>query len=177
MDFLVRRPVAVCMATLALVILGVLAYKELPVSLLPDINIPQITVKMTDSEATARELENSVVGPMRRHLMQVGGLSEVRSETRDGVGRISLRFEYGVNTDLAYIEVNEKIDAAMNSMGRNVTRPQAIKASATDIPVFYLNVTLADGQDDERRFLEMCDAVDNIIRRRIEQLPGWRWPT
>lgn len=171
MDFLVRRPVAVCMATLAMVILGIVAYMQLPVSLLPDIDIPQITVRMTDPSASARELEQSVVGPMRRRLLQVGGLEEIRSTVRDGVGRISLRFEHGVNTDLAYIEVNEKIDGAMNSLGSGVARPQAIKASATDVPVFYLNVTLADGQNDEPRFLEMCDAVENVIRRRIEQLP------
>lgn len=47
-----------------------------------------------------------------------------------------------MNTDLAFIEVNEKIDAAMNSLPKEVTRPKAIKASATDIPVLYVNMTL-----------------------------------
>lgn len=46
-----------------------------------------------------------------------------------------MEFEFGVNTDLAFIEVNEKIDAAMNSLPKEVARPKAIKASATDIPV------------------------------------------
>lgn len=55
---------------------------------------------------------------------------------------IRLEFDFGVNTDLAFIEVNEKIDAAMNSLPKEVTRPKAIKASATDIPVLYVNMTL-----------------------------------
>ena len=59
-----------------------------------------------------------------------------------GAGVIRLEFDFGVNTDLAFIEVNEKIDAAMNSLPKEVTRPKAIKASATDIPVLYVNMTL-----------------------------------
>ncbi|MFR8553877.1 MAG: efflux RND transporter permease subunit [Bacteroides cellulosilyticus] len=51
-------------------------------------------------------------------------------------------FDFGTNTDLAFIEVNEKIDAAMNYLPKETERPKVIKASATDIPVFYLNLTL-----------------------------------
>ena len=68
-----------------------------------------------------------------------------------------------MNTDLAFIEVNEKIDAAMNSLPKEVTRPKAIKASATDIPVLYVNMTLKnDGayqETDEQQFLELCELV------------------
>ena len=80
-----------------------------------------------------------------------------------------------MNTDLAFIEVNEKIDAAMNSLPKDTKRPKAIKASATDIPVLYLNLTLRDNEPytdpDETKFLQMCDLADNVVRRRIEQLP------
>ena len=80
-----------------------------------------------------------------------------------------------MNTDLAFIEVNEKIDAAMNSLPKEVTRPKAIKASATDIPVLYVNMTLKnDGayqETDEQQFLELCELAENVVKRRIEQLP------
>ena len=99
------------MAFLAMVILGCVTYTTLPVSLLPDIDIPHITVQVTGDNVSARELENTVVTPLRRQLMQVGGLGEIKSETRDGSAIISLTMDYGVNTDLAFIEVNEKIDA------------------------------------------------------------------
>lgn len=166
--FLINRPIAVVMAFLAAVIIGSVTYFTLPVSLLPAIDIPQITVQVAQEGIGARELENTVTAPLRRHLLQVGGLSEIKSETRDGIGVIRMQFDYGVNTDLAFIEVNEKIDAAMNSFPRNTTRPKAIKASATDIPVLYLNMTL---RDDDGDFGELADVVDNVVRRRIEQLP------
>lgn len=168
--FLLQRPIAVIMAFLAVVILGCVTFFTLPVSLLPDVAIPHISVRVTGDNMSARELENSIVTPLRRQLMQVSGLSDISSETRDGSGMINLTMDYGVNTDLAFIEVNEKIDAAMNSLPRDIRRPTAIKASATDIPVLYLQMTLT-GDDDDKRFLELSTVAENIVRRRLEQLP------
>ena len=174
-SFLLKRPIAVIMAFLACVIVGLVTYFTLPVSLLPAIAIPHITVQISGDNTGARELENNITAPVRRQLLQVGGLHEIKSETRDGMAVIHLEFDYGVNTDLAFIEVNEKIDAAMNSLPKEAKRPKAIKASATDIPVLYLNMTLRDNQPytdpDEAQFLKMCDLADNVVRRRIEQLP------
>ena len=173
--FLIKRPIAVLMAFTACFIVGLVTYFSLPVSLLPDIDIPEITVQVTGENCSAGELENTMVAAVRRQLMQVSGLSEMRSETRDGSGIIWLSFDFGTDTDLAFIEVNEKIDAAMNSLPRDAVRPKAIKASATDIPVFYLNMTLKDEvpyqETDGNAFLEMCTLAENVVKRRIEQLP------
>ena len=147
--FLIRRPIAVLMAFTACFIIGVVTYFTLPVSLLPDIAIPQITVQVSGENSSARELENTVVAPVRRQLLQVAGLREIESETRDGAGIIRMAFDFGVNTDLAFIEVNEKIDAAMNRLPKETERPKAIKASATDIPVLYLNMTLKNARPYE----------------------------
>lgn len=168
--FLLQRPIAVIMAFLAVVILGCVTFVTLPVSLLPDVAIPHITVQVTGENMSARELESSLVTPLRRQLMQVSGLSEIHSETRDASAVINLTMNYGVNTDLAFIEVNEKIDAAMNSLPRDTSRPKAVKASATDIPVMYLQLTV-NGIDDNAKFLEASDIAENIVRRRLEQLP------
>lgn len=168
--FLLKRPIAVIMAFLAVVILGCVTFVTLPVSLLPDVAIPHITVQVTGENMSARELENTLVTPLRRQLMQVGGLNEIRSETRDASAMINLTMDYGVNTDLAFIEVNEKIDAAMNSLPRDTRRPKAVKASATDIPVMYLQMTLTDGDEGEK-FIELSDIAGNIVRRRLEQQP------
>lgn len=167
--FLINRPVAVCMAFTAFFILGIITYLNVPVSLLPDIAIPEITVQVSGKNRSARELENTVVNPVRRQLLQIGSLQDIRTETRDGNALIRLRFEYGVNTDLAFIEVNEKIDAAMNYIPRDIERPQVIKASATDIPVFQLNLTLKE--DNPVKFIELCEFSETVIKRQIEQLP------
>ena len=172
--FLVQRPIAVLMAFTACFIVGLVTYFTLPVSLLPDIAIPEITVQISAQNTSARELENTVVKPLRQQLIQVARLKDMDSETRDGAGLIRLSFDYGTNTDLAFIEVNEKIDAAMNYLPKDTERPKVVKASATDIPVFYLNLTLkndsAYGQTDKRAFLDLCEFAESVIKRRIEQL-------
>ena len=163
--FLINRPIAVLMAFTACCIIGLVTYFTLPVSLLPDIAIPEITVQVTAPNTSARELENTVMRQVRQQLMQVSKLKTLECQTRDGSGIIRLSFEFGTNTDLAFIEVNEKIDASMNYLPKDVDRPKVIKASATDIPVFYINLTTEDN------FLELSEIAENIIKRRIEQLP------
>ena len=177
--FLINRPIAVLMAFTACCIIGLVTYFTLPVSLLPDIAIPEITVQVTAQNTSARELENTVMRQVRQQLMQVSKLKTLECRTRDGNGIIRLGFEFGTNTDLAFIEVNEKIDASMNFLPKDVDRPKVIKASATDIPVFYLNLTLIDNGQltignhnrDKGAFLDLCELAENIIKRRIEQLP------
>ncbi|MFA5327371.1 MAG: efflux RND transporter permease subunit [Prolixibacteraceae bacterium] len=193
--FLIRRPIAVTMSFIAILVLGIVAINYIPVSLMPDIDIPEITVQVSVPNISARELENTVVKPLRRQLMQLSHLSDITSEARNENGVLHLQFEYGANIDYAFIEVNEKIDRAMNSFPRNIDRPRVIKANATDIPVFYLNLTLKRQEAEGRRrkeevgnpsnisnseaslfpvsqaFTELSRFASNVINKRIEQLP------
>jgi Cation/multidrug efflux pump len=168
--FLLQRPIAVFMAFTACFILGIITYLNIPVSLLPDIAIPEMSVHVSATDYSARELENTAVSPIRSQLLQVGKLRDIRSETRDGNAVVRLYFEYGADTDLAFIEVNEKVDAAMSYMPREIDRPRVVKASATDIPVFNLNLTLRDSNFTTNDFLDLSEFAETVIRRRIEQL-------
>ena len=129
---------------------------------------------MSAANTSARELENTIVKPLRSQLIQVSTLKDIHSESRDGAGIIRLSFDFGTNTDLAFIEVNEKIDAAMNYLPKETERPKVIKASATDIPVFYLNLTLKNDSaysiTGQQSFLDLCEFAESVIKRRIEQL-------
>lgn len=173
--FLLKRPIAVIMAFLAFTIIGLITYFTIPVSLLPDIAIPEITVQISGNQTSARELENTLVRPIRNKLLQVGNLRDITSETRDGSAIIRLKFDFGTDTDLAFIEVNEKVDASMSALPRDVERPKVVKASATDIPVFCLNISLkADSAFHASvysGFPELSEFVESVIKRRIEQLP------
>ena len=169
--FLVQRPVAVIMSFLAVIVLGIAASGRLPVSLMPDIDIPEITVAVSCPDISSREIESSVVSVLRRSLMQVEGVDDIRSESRNGSAIIRMKFGFGNDIDLAFMEVNEKIDAAMNLLPRDIDRPRVIKASATDIPVFMLNIILTDRAADPAAFADLSDFAANIICKRIEQLP------
>ena len=173
---LIEKPVAVTMTLIAIVVLGIVAVNLLPVSLMPDVAIPHVTVQVSYPGNSARQLDAAVIAPLQRELMQVGSLKEIRSESRDDRGSIYLQFEYGADIDFLFIEVNEKIDRAMNNLPREMERPRVVKASATDIPVFYLNVRLKDavpnsGFSASNRFTELSALVTQVIAKRLEAIP------
>lgn len=168
------------MTFLAILVLGIVAGSLIPVSLMPDIDVPQVTVQVTSKNTSARQLENTVIKPLRTQLMQVAHLLDIHSETKDEKSVISLSFEYGTDIDFAFIEVNEKIDRAMNAFPKEVMRPRVIKASSTDIPVYYLNLTLKEERESgnniidnpvSHKFVELSNFSSKVIRKRLEQLP------
>lgn len=168
--YFLRRPIGVFMVTLALSILGIIASTRIPTSLMPDISIPEITVHVPYENLNARELENTVIRPLRNQLLQVSSLKDIETESMDGFGIIKMRFEYGTNTDYAFIETNEKIDAALTFLPRDMEIPRVIKASASDIPILNLTVSLKD-QYSEDKFLNLSEFAETVIKKRIEQLP------
>lgn len=177
--FLISRPIAVIMVFIAILTLGIVSYRMLPVSLMPGIDIPVITVQVTYPKSSARELENAIVKNLRTQLKQVQHLNDITSHTRDGKSIIKLAFDYGTQVDYAFIEVNEKIDASMNYLPRDMERPRVIRASATDLPIFYLNVTLKSDSSlkgdinkiSDDKFIELSEFCKTVIRPRMEQLP------
>lgn len=170
---LLHRPVAVLMTTLGLCVLGLVVLSSLPVSLLPNVATPRISVQAGWPDRSAAEIEEAVVRPLRNRLLQVGHLTDIRSESRNGSATIHLAFAYGTNTDLAFIEVNEQIDQISGLLPRDVPRPRVVKANVSDLPVFYLSLvpkadsvagTVADP-------LELSEFARSVVKRRLEQLP------
>lgn len=175
------RPVTVTMTLLVVMVLGIVSINRLPVSLIPDVDIPYITVQVTASDLSAREIDESISAPLRQQLIQLSSLEELRSESRDGVGTIRLTFQQGADIDYLFIEVNEKIDRSMGSLG-DIDRPRVFKSSAVDIPAFYINMALKEESqvlDDEvdkelfpvsGDFSDMSAFASEVVTKRIEQL-------
>ena len=176
---LITRPIAVTMSVIAIVVLGMVAVGYLPVSLMPAINIPQITVQVSAPGLSVREVDNTLLKPLKNQLSQVAGLKNITAEARADVGAIYMNFEPDCNIDIVFIDVNEKMDRAITSLPKDVERPKVIKASVTDIPAFYLNLSLKNGippKEGEPReagidFSELGQFARDVISKRIEQLP------
>lgn len=166
---LIERPIAVTMAIVALVVLGVVSIGLLPISLMPNVDIPQITIQFSYKGASAREVNDVVIKQMRQQLIQLSDLEELTCTANNGGGIIFMQFDYGSDTDLNFIEVNEKIDRLLPSLPKDMERPRIIKASATDIPVFFIDLTI-DEQSDEA-FIELSKFAREVIVKRIEQIP------
>jgi len=164
---IIKRPIAVSMCIIALTVISILSLRKIPVSLMPDIDIPQITVQVSMPGYSAQEVESNVVSPLRGRLMQVAGVTDIRSESRMDAGNVKLTFEPGSNVNLLFIEVNEKVDRAMNQMPKEMERPKVMKASAMDIPAFFLDLT----PKESSKFPQLSKFAKNVVVKRIEQLP------
>lgn len=177
---LIDRPITVTMITLVVIVLGVVSVRLLPVSLIPDVDIPYITVQAVSADLSAREMEEEVLKPLRRQLVQLDALEDIVCEARDGSGIIRLSFDHGADIDYLFIEVNEKIDRSMSYLG-NVPRPKVLKAGATDIPAFFVNISAAAGEDAlpgrdglfpvSESFSQISRFARDVVTKRIEQLP------
>lgn len=163
---IIDRPIAVTMALLVVVVLGLVSIRLLPVSLIPEVDIPYISVQATDATLSAREMDRRVVTPLRAQLIQVGSLQDIVCEARDGSATLKLSFNHGADIGLLFVEVNEKIDRAMGSLP-GIDRPRVVKAGATDIPAFFINVTMPSGGS----FTELSRFCRDVVAKRIEQLP------
>ncbi len=165
---IIDRPVSVTMILLSILALGVVSVLKLPVGLIPDVPIPYVTVQVSAPAMSSRELDESVVKPLRQRLIQTDGLEDIVTCAKDGSAVIRLTFNRKTDINYAYIEVNEGIDRVMPLLS-GINRPRVMKASATDIPAFYLNLTLKDYAPED--FATMSRFAEEVVAKRIEQLP------
>lgn len=177
---LLDRPVTVTMGFLVVIVLGLVSIRQLPISLIPSVDVPNITVQVSAPDLSPRELDETVIRSLMHNLIQTSSLEEIRGESHDGGGTINMTFTQGADMDYAFIEVNEKIDRSMGSLG-NLERPRVLKSSASDIPAFYVNLTMkghsgsAGLTDNELypvsdEFANLSTFATEVIARRIEQL-------
>lgn len=171
LEFLFRRPIAVCVCFLCLSLLGIISYFYLPISLLPNIDSNQITIQVDNTSIETIHLESELINPFRKELMNLKNLENLIIEINSHQILIHLYFKPKTQMDLAFIEVNEKVDMAMNSQTRNTARPLVNQISINDLPLFYLDVFVKEEYQSQFAPSELSLITQNIIKRRLEQLP------
>jgi len=166
--FLLRRPIAVLMSFAVLVMFSLLALRELPVSLLPSVAVPELYVRVNWPNASPAGLEASALRPLRENMATLRYLQSLESSSGSETGLLKMRFEYGAPMDLLFIEVNERLDRLMGSLPPDLPRPQPIRLSTGDLPVVRLQVVPAEGQS----VAECSELAEKVLRKRLEALPG-----
>lgn len=170
--FLIYRPISVTTVYFALLLLAIIGASRIPVSMFPDIDIPRMTIMVETSNRSAREVENTILKPLRRKLLQVNDIKDLESVASKNSGIVELTFDYGKDIDHAFIEVNEKVDQSLNDLPNGIVRPRVIKSRVSDLPAFYLSVAYKKNTfpDFTQSFLALSDLAEQKISRRLEQL-------
>lgn len=161
-----RRPVATIAATLAMVLLGSVSLGRMPVSLLPDVALPQLTVRTIYPGAAPEEVSRFVSEPIENAVGNTPGLTEMRSVARTGEALTTLRFEWGTDMSRTVLSVREKLDNARSQLPATAERPTLLTADPGERPIAVLGLT---GPEDLR---SIARAAEDVHKRRLEQLQG-----
>ena len=177
--YAVRRPVATLSAILAVVLLGSVSLSRLPVSLLPDVSLPVLTIRTTYSGAAAPEVSRFVAEPIEEAIGATPGLTELRSVSRNNEVTTTARFEWGTDMRATVLSVRERLDAARSQLPERADRPTLLTSDPGERPIAVLAIkqsasqvakdSRAQGGGDLR---SLARTATEVHARRLEQIEG-----
>ena len=167
-EIFIRRPVATILLTIGVVFAGLLGYSQLPVSPLPQVDFPVISVQANMPGASPDTMATSVAAPLERHLGQIADVNEMTSQSTLGSTRITLQFGLDRDIDGAARDVQAAIVAARADLPTSLRQnPTYHKVNPADAPIMVIamsSTTHTAGQ--------LYDLASNILQQRLSQLPG-----
>jgi len=164
----IRRPVATVLLTIGLAMAGIAAFFVLPVSPLPQVDYPTISVSASLSGASPEVMASSVATPLERRLGTISGVNEMTSQSSTGSTRVTLQFDLNRQIDGAAREVQAAINAARGDLPATLkSNPSYRKANPSDAPVIILALT-----SDTKTPGQIYDAVSNVVAQRLSQVKG-----
>jgi len=164
----ILRPVATSLLMAAIVLAGIVAYRQLPVSALPEVDYPTIQVITFYPGASPDVVASAVTAPLERQFGQVPGLNQMTSTSSGGSSIITLQFSLDLNIDVAEQEVQAAINAASNFLPNDLPSPPIYsKSNPADAPVMTLALT-----SNSIPLTQIEDLADTRLAQKISQLPG-----
>src|SRR5579883_288476 len=164
----IRRPVATTLLTFGLAAAGAVAFFKLPVSPLPQVDFPTISVQATLPGASPQDVATTVASPLERHLGQIADVTEMTSQSSVGQTRITLQF--GLNRDIngAARDVQAAINAARADLPTSLrSNPTYRKVNPADAPILILTLT-----SDTLTRGELYDAPSTVLAQKLSQVDG-----
>src|SRR5579883_257466 len=164
----IRRPVATTLLTFGLAAAGAVAFFKLPVSPLPQVDFPTISVQATLPGASPQDVATTVASPLERHLGQIADVTEMTSSSSVGQTRITLQF--GLNRDIngAARDVQAAINAARADLPTSLrSNPTYRKVNPADAPILILTLT-----SDTLTRGELYDAASTVLAQKLSQVEG-----
>jgi multidrug efflux pump len=164
----IRRPIATVLLTAAIALAGIVAFLQLPMSPLPQVDFPTIRVSATLPGASADIMASSVAAPLERQFAHIAGLSEMTSASNLGSTSITLQFDLSRNIDGAARDVEAAINAARANLPSNLpNNPTYRKVNPAEAPILIIALT-----SDIYSPGQLYDAASTIIQQRLLQLEG-----
>lgn len=164
----ILRPVATTLCMLAIVLSGIIAYRLLPVSALPQVDYPTTRVMTLYPGASPDVMTSAVTAPLERQFGQMPGLTQMASTSSGGASVLTLRFNLDINMDVAEQQVQAAINAASNLLPKDLPAPPVYnKVNPADTPVLTLAIS-----SKTMLLPKLNDLVDTRMAQKIAQISG-----
>ncbi len=164
----IQRPVATSLIAAALLLAGVVAYFNLPVAALPQVDFPTIQVSASLPGASPETMASNVATPLERQFSLIAGVTQMTSASSNGATTITLQFDLSRNIDAAGQDVQSAINAASAQLPTNLpSTPSFRKVNPADAPIMILSLT-----SDTLPVNTVSDFADNILTEQISRISG-----
>ncbi len=164
----IERPIATSLMMVAILLAGLLAYRLLPLSALPEVDYPTIQVTALYPGASPDVVASSITAPMERQFGQMPGLAQMSSTSSGGASVITLRFSLALSLDVAEQEVQAAINAGSNLLPTDMPMPPTYsKVNPADAPVMTIAIT-----SPSLPVIRVHDLVESRLAQKISQVPG-----
>ena len=164
----IRRPVATSLLSLALLMAGSVAYSNLPVASLPNVDFPVVGISANLPGASPEPMASSVATPLERQFGRIAGVNQMTSSSSLGASSVVLQFDVDRNIDAAARDVQASINAARNQLPANLPEnPWYRKANPAEAPILILSLT-----SDVVPKPQIYDMADSILAQKISQIQG-----
>jgi HAE1 family hydrophobic/amphiphilic exporter-1 len=162
----IRRPVFATMLILSLTVVGIFSFFSLGVDLFPKIDLPTITVTVTNPGASPQEIETEITDKIEASVNTISGIDELRSTSVEGVSQVFITFILEKNADVAAQEVRDKVDLVIPDLPETADKPVVQKLDTDAAPVLRIAVSAP------RSLREVTHIADKQIKERIESING-----
>jgi multidrug efflux pump len=164
----ILRPIATSLLMAAILLIGIIGFRQLPIAALPEVDYPTMQVMTFYPGASADVVATAITAPLERQLGEVPGLSQMLSTSSAGASVITLQFNLSLNIDIAEQDVQEAINAAQNYLPAQLPMPPVYsKVNPADAPILTLALT-----SDSMPLSQVEDYTDTRLAQKISQLPG-----
>ena len=165
-----RRRVTVAMATLTLVLFGLISLADLKVNLLPDLSYPTLTVRTEYVGAAPSEIETLITEPVEQAVGVVKGLRKLRSVSRTGQSDVVLEFAWGTDMDEASLEVRDKLE--LLQLPLEVKPPVLLRFNPSTQPIMRLAIAASGPRASEQELMLLRRYAEETLQRRLEPVEG-----
>lgn len=170
--FSVRRPVTVAMVTVAVVLFGLVSLQRLPLTLLPELSYPSLTVETKFAGAAPGEVETLVTRPIEEAVGILSGVRRLSSRSRPGLSQVTLEFAWGRDMSLASLDVRQKLDLV--TLPKEAEKPTILRFDPASDPVLRLYLTSAatEGDASEAALYRLRYVAEELLKKDLESVEG-----